>query len=75
MELNELLNELGAFSYSCFGIPAFMLYCHEGEWSCCYRNACEFKNPIIKADSPLEACRQMQVFLKGLTNGTTETKR
>lgn len=74
MELNELLTELGAFSYSCFGIPAFTLYCHEGQWSCYYRNACKFQNPIIKAESPLEACKQMQAFLKGLTNGTTETK-
>ena len=75
MELNDILTELGEFPYSSIGIPAFMLYCHEGKWSCWYRNAFTFKNPKIEADTPLEACRQMKEFLKGLNNGTTETAR
>jgi len=75
VELNDLLEELSKFPYSSIGIPAFMLYCHEGKWSCWYRNAYEFENPKIEADSPLDACRQMQAFLKGLNNGITKTAR
>ena len=76
MELNDILSELASLRYRCNGIPAFVLYCDdEWHWSCFYRNPSDFTNPKIEADSPLDACRQMQAFLKGLNNGTTEAVR
>lgn len=76
MELNDILTELASLRYRCNGFPAFVLHCNdEWVWSCFYRNPSDFSNPRIEAKTPLEACKQMKEFVKGLTNGTTETNR
>jgi hypothetical protein len=77
MELNDLLEELSKFSYKSAGFPMFCLYYQPAfnYWSCYYRTPKYFQNPQIEASSPLEACKQMKEFLKGLNNGTTQTAR
>lgn len=77
-ELNDLLHELCRYRYKSSGFPMFCLY-HQPAfkyWSAYYRNPRDFTNPHIEAATPLEACRQMKEFLKGLkNNGIPETGR
>jgi len=76
-ELNEIMQELSRYRYKSSGFPQFCLYYQPAfkYWSCYYRTPKYFQNPQIEAETPLDACKQMQEFLKGLTNGTTETNR
>lgn len=76
-KLTELLLELSQYRYKSSGFPMFCLYYQPAfkYWSAYYRNPRDFTNPHIEAVTPIEACKQMKEFLKGLSNGIPKTTR
>ena len=67
-DLNECLKFFEGITYESYGFGIVWL-CYNYSlryWSMDFRNPANFKNPEIKAESPIEACYQMLDFLKDL---------
>lgn len=65
-DLQECLQIFEKLRYKSYGFPMVWLdYNYTFKcWSMAFRNAANFKNPDIKAKTPIEAVHQMFDFLK-----------
>ena len=63
--LKECILILKGFKYRNTTYPEFTLSYNQKNqmWNCKYRHPIDFKNPLIRSNTPLDACHQMIHFL------------
>ena len=73
-DLQESLQIFENIRYKSYGGPIVWLYYNYTfkYWSMAFRNAANFTDPDIKAETPIEAVHQMLDFLKTLKRNETE---